>query len=280
MPLVSEVLSYIKVYTPGDGFVPRIREGMKRANIQGWAKLYLDPSNAMKTQLLMVMSPQQFNEFNQELLAMTAGEQSAYLEEFIQENTDVLVADNDEDIDPSELNPQQVAQFWYFAMPTFYNSLSYIAHRKSIYQLVAEAIGGNDESFLKAIQVDKSTLAEIPYFVERNRRAADEGDINFLRQINTYRQKPILQTKTKLLPLVMLLSYLYQMNLLDAYSLDMEKLLRLCERTGIYGNGQEVADLESFKKVVRQFMKQQQIPVPRSSQKILVKDACSSKSRP
>ncbi len=47
----------------------------------------------------------------------------------------------------------------------------------------------DDDSFLKAIQIDKTILETIPYFIERNRRAADEVDINFQRQINTYRNK-------------------------------------------------------------------------------------------
>ena len=52
------------------------------------------------------------------------------------------------------------------------------------------------------------------------------------------------------------------------------------ERVGIYGNDNEVADLESFKKIVRQFKKEQQIAIPRSTQKIVVKDVSSSRSRP
>jgi hypothetical protein len=278
IPIFGEVLSTIRVYSDGDRYLPKIREAMQRTNIVDWAKHYQDPTNALKTYLLMVMSPDEINKLNQDVLAMSAEEQASLLDEIIKEVTDGL--DEEDDKVSAELDPQRAAQFWYFAMPTVFNFLAYVAHRKSIYQLVAEAMSGNDESFLKTIQVDKSTLTHIPYFVERNRRAADEGDINFLRQINTYRQKPILRTQTRLLPLVMLLAYLYQMNMLDQLCEDMEWLLGLCEQTGIYGNGQGAADLESFKKTVRRFKTEQQIAFPRSTQQIIVKDMDSSKSCP
>lgn len=278
VPIFTEVLSTIQVYSDGDGYLPKIREAMQRANIVDWAKLYQDPANALKTYLLMVMSPEEINSLNQEFASMSPEEQASSLEEIINEFTDGL--EEDEDEASGQVDPQRAAQFWYFAMPTAYNFLSHVAHRKSIYQLVGEALAGNDDSFLKAIQVDKSTLTHIPYFVERNRRAADEGDINFLRQINTYRQKPILRTQTRLLPLVMLLSYLYQGNLLDQFCEDMEWLLKLCEHTGIYGDGHESADLESFKKTIRRFKKEQQVAFPRSEQKIIVKDMGSSESCP
>jgi hypothetical protein len=278
IPIFGEVLSTIKVYSDGDGHLPKIREAMRRTNIVDWAKHYQDPTNALKTYLLMVMSPDEINKLNQDVLAMSSAEQASFLDDIIKEVTDGL--DEDDDQAPEELDPERAAQFWYFAMPTVYNFLAYVAHRKSIYQLVAEAMAGDDDSYLKAIQVDKSTLTHIPYFVERNRRAADEGDINFLRQIATYRQKPILRTQTRLLPLVMLLSYLYQMNMLDQLCEDMEWLLGLCEQTGIYGDGQGAADLESFKKTIRRFKNEQQIAFPRSEQKIIVKDMDSSKSCP
>lgn len=278
IPIFAEVLSAIRVYSEGDGYRPEIRDAMSRANIVDWAKLYQDPANALKTYFLMLMSPEEISALSQEVAAMPSEEQASLLEGLIKDFADELEEDADDAA--REIKPERVRQFWYFAMPTVYNFLAYVSHRRSIYQLVAEAIAGNDDSFLKAVQVDKSTLAHIPYFVERNRRAADEGDINFLRQINTYRHKPILRTQTRLLPLVMLFSYLYQMNMLDQLCEDAEWLLRLCERTGIYGTGQEAADLESYKKAIRRFKNEQQIAFPRSTQQIIVKDMGSSKSCP
>jgi hypothetical protein len=277
IPYIVEILNYLKVYVAGDGFRPNVREGLARLNIQGWAKLYLDPANAMKAPLLILMSPQQINEWNQEMLAKSPTEQAAYVEVMLKDFEILMVEDEAPEETIGDIDPQRLAQFWYFTLPTIYNQLSYIAHHKSLYQLVAEAIAGNDTSYLKAIQADKTTLTTIPYFIDRNRRAADEGDINFLRQINTYRQKPILESRSQRLPLMMLFSYLYQMNLLDELAKDAEKLLRLCEDAGVYGSQGEAADLESFKKALRRFNSDQQIALSRPQLMLVVKDMSSSK---
>jgi hypothetical protein len=60
-----------------------------------------------------------------------------------------------------------------------HNYFACMVHRKSLFQLVAEAKSGNDESLLKAIQSDKRCLADINYFKDRVRSATEAGNLSF-----------------------------------------------------------------------------------------------------
>lgn len=64
-------------------------------------------------------------------------------------------------------------------LASFYQTLSMMVHGEKLTSLVTQAKAGNDDAFVKAIQIDKRILNTVPYFSERYSRAQDQGDSNF-----------------------------------------------------------------------------------------------------
>jgi hypothetical protein len=295
---MQQVISLVKLTTLGDGLHPRLRETLKVLHIQGWATLYLDPKNAQIVRILAGMSASEFLEWNHRFSAIHPSEVTKLVTDMLRPLTDDIAHLHDTDVDedqawwPSQaefdaMEESQRQAFEHnlrqrlpFVLVTLYDHLSWFTHRKSIYQLVGEAISGDDDALLKAIQIDKSTLTTIPYFIERNRRAADERDINFQRQIHTHSNKPILHSRMKYPLLGMLIGMLDEMGILDDFESDPERLLTFCEGRGVYGNTNEAADLESFKKRLREFHQSHRRHSPLPLLRIVVKDDTLTRLRP
>ena len=290
IPEAAEILSWMHTEDTGDGMSAALRQRLTNLKVAGWANLYLDPQNELKSKYLMLMRPEEINAIFAEVNAMSAEEQQAWLINMVEQAVD---DDDDEEAPPLTIEiinamPEEgrktliedAQRFHMFFIPMLLNYLAVMAHRKTLYQLVSEAMNGNDDSFLRAIQADKSVLTTIPYFVERSRRAADEGDFKFQRQINTYRNKPIFVSRFRYPLLWLLLAILNEANLLSEFKKDKDALLDLCQRVGAYGPADDAADLASFEKRLREFEKDQQRLIPKPEQHIVVKPPTSSRSRP
>ena len=78
--------------------------------------------------------------------------------------------------------------FFCFFLSSFFQSLSVMVHGEKLTSLVSQAIAGSDEAFVKAVQIDRRILTEIPYFRERFARSQCEVDQNFSDLIS-YRLK-------------------------------------------------------------------------------------------
>jgi hypothetical protein len=63
-----------------------------------------------------------------------------------------------------------------------------MVHGEKLTSLVAQAKAGNDDAFVKAVQIDKRILNAIPYFSERYARAHDQGHSDFFDRLS-YRLK-------------------------------------------------------------------------------------------
>ena len=291
IPEAAEIWSLMRTESEGDSFSPKLRDLLDRLKVGRWAELYMDPANETKAKLLMFMSPADISALNARVLAMSPEQQSEWLakqfielEEFDSELDDSppITSDQFESLPDAERKEllSKWQQFYGFFMPMLLNYMARMIHRKSLYQLVAEASAGDDSSFLKAIQIDKTTLSIIPYFVERSRRAADEGDFSFQRQINTYRNKPIFVTRLRHPMLWLVFSILDEMNVLGQFEEDKEAFLDMCQRLGVYGPTDDNADVQSFAARLREFKKDQKRLTPEPEQTLIVKDVTSSKSRP
>ena len=78
--------------------------------------------------------------------------------------------------------------FFCFFLSSFFQSLSVMVHGEKLTSLVSQAIAGSDEAFVKAVQIDRRILTEIPFFRERFARSQFEVDQNFSDRIS-YRLK-------------------------------------------------------------------------------------------
>lgn len=274
---------------PMSKVVQRLRD---EDGVHGWAQLYADPQNEFKAIWLGVLPPDRFNAMNAAVAAMSPEQQTAWLGRFFKEGHEAIASVMESDLEglldawpdlvESPLGPQWIQARLHFVFATLFNVLAAMQTGKSMYQLVAEAMAGDDNSFVKAIQIDKTVLEHIPYFAERNRRAADEGDIAFLRRINEHRNKPLTITRIGYVRLWLAFDTLDRMNILDQFEQDMQGFAELCQSIRAYGPHADVeaVDLEDFKSRLKDYKRTRRHLIPRTRSSILVKDVSPSNSPP
>lgn len=292
IPEAKAIVAEMRTDQEGDGFRPKFRQALINLKIQNWATLYEDPINEVKVKYLIFMTPQEINDLVAQLKAMTVGEQ----QEFLNEAIESAANGEDDDIEPMtqaefDALPEeqrnkliaQVQQMLAFLLPMVFNYFAHIVHGKSMYQLVAEAKAGEWDSFLKAIQIDKSVLTTIPYFIDLNHRVADDIDLsNLQRQINTYRHKPIFVSRIRYPTLWLVFALLDEMNIFEEFERDMEYFANLCQKLRVYGPPPEmdVVDVESFESRLKDYKKTSHRLLPKPEQRILVKEVSSANSPP
>lgn len=269
-PLVVETVALFNEKADQDGLTPKLKEWIALYDVEGWAIAYEDPNNFLRVPLAalpVIGNPLENLPPLQE--AKTLNDVQYWLDQLWQTLDQVLDDDSDDAIEAATTgHPEPIpgitvddetkpvsrqALFITVALIVVFNHFACMVHRKSLFQLVAEAKAGDDESLLKAIQIDKRCLADIPYFQERLIQAAIAGEDNFVRRLMHHRKKPAFQTGTALQPLYLVLSLLDGMGLLDAYLEDFERFADFCQKLGIYGPDNEACDTESLAKTVRRF---------------------------
>lgn len=123
--------------------------------------------------------------------------------------------------------------FFLFFLPSFHQYLSVMVHGEKLTSLVAQAQSGNDDAFVKAIQIDRRILTEMPYFKSRFGRAQDEADRDFSDKV-AYRLKvPPYRGKIRHKSLWLAFAITEQAGWLDALS--YRELLEICDEVGVGG---------------------------------------------
>lgn len=139
---------------------------------------------------------------------------------------------------------------------TFYQNLSVMVHGEKLTSLVARAQEGDDQAFVRAVQIDRRILTAVPYFQGRYARAQDEADGDFF-DLLAYRQKSApYRGKIRHKTLWLSFSILDQAGLLD--SLSHREILEMCDEAGVGGYEnriQSVKHLSSRLHEYREFQK-------------------------
>ena len=123
------------------------------------------------------------------------------------------------------------AYFWYFVFSSFFNNLSLMVHGRKMTTLVPSAITGDDDSFLKAVQIDRMLLLHHPYFRDRKAKAQSEGETTFLSKLAYRESNSSLRSKIRYPGLYMLFGTLESVGWLD--DLGHEEILHLCDDAGL-----------------------------------------------
>jgi hypothetical protein len=142
------------------------------------------------------------------------------------------------------------AQRWYcFFFASFFQNISVMVHGEKLTALVARARTGDDDAFVKAIQIDNRILTTIPYFKDRLSRAQDEYRI----QCAPYRGK------IRFKSLWLAFAFLDQVGLLR--SLPHWELLQICDEAGVGGVENRIQDVKYFTKRLADYRRAQSIGV-------------------
>lgn len=123
--------------------------------------------------------------------------------------------------------------FFLFFLPSFHQYLSLMVHGEKLTSLVAQAQSGNDDAFVKAIQIDRRILTEMPYFKSRFGRAQDEADRDFSDKVAYRLKAPPYRGKIRHKSLWLAFAITEQAGWLDALS--YRELLEICDEVGVGG---------------------------------------------
>ena len=125
-----------------------------------------------------------------------------------------------------------------------YNYLALMVHGRTMCQLVTDALGGDDEAYRRAVQIDRTVLF-LPYFQDRMLKAQLGNDGPFLKSVGDSLKRPILSSKIKYRTLWLTFAILEDEGLLG---LPHDQILDICEQSGVYGKEYGVEDVGHLRK--------------------------------
>jgi hypothetical protein len=253
-------------------FPPLLVNAIRNLKIESYPLLYENEHSIARILLKAFMDDAEINEFSVEFEAASVDERGAVLES--------LSVDFDEVVDSLEIpkTPRQqkeanrvfdalseeerteavrVAQHVYcFLFASFFQNLSMMVHGEKLTSLVAQAKAGNDDAYVKAVQIDRRILTSIPFFKERFERAQDEADSNF-NDLIAYRLRcPPYQGKIRFKSLWMAFSFLDQFGWLDL--LTHGEILNICDDAGVGGYRNRIEDPKYLSKRLAAYREFQQ----------------------
>ena len=123
------------------------------------------------------------------------------------------------------------AAYWCFFFSSFFNTLSLMVHGTKMTSLVTSAMAGDDDAFLKAVQIDRMLLLHHPYFRDRKAKAQNEGETEFLSKLAYRESSPTLRSKIQYPGLYMLFGILESIRWLD--ELEHNEILDICDGAGL-----------------------------------------------
>jgi len=123
------------------------------------------------------------------------------------------------------------AFFWSFYFSNFFNTLSLMVHGSKMTSLVPRAMEGDDDAFLKAVQIDRMLLLHHPFFRDRKFKAQNEGKKDFLAKLSYRESSPPLRGKIQYPGLYMLFGILEASQWLS--DLKHEEILDICDQAGL-----------------------------------------------
>lgn len=239
--------------------------------IQNYPLLYLNETSIYVMLLHGFLSKEEIKELNEEIENASPEERGQFILEFVSDFDQALdtihFPNAEKDREKALLEFETLRQedrekyiraaqhlhCTFFA--AFHQTLSVMVHGEKLTSLVSQAVAGNDDAFVKAIQIDKRILTTIPYFIDRVSRAQNEGESGFFDFLSYRLRTPPYKGKIRHKALWLAFSLLDQVRLLD---LPHSELLEICDEAGIdaYGSRiQSVKHLTSRLHEYREFQK-------------------------
>jgi hypothetical protein len=121
-----------------------------------------------------------------------------------------------------------------FLMAWLHEALAVMVHGEKMTSLVPKALAGDEESFLKAIHIDKALIVLHPKFAERHQQAmqqAGRGDATVLEKINYRLASPVTKGRVQLAGLFSIFAMLESLGWLD--DLLHREILDVCDAAGL-----------------------------------------------
>lgn len=112
IPEAAEMFSMLRTAKTGDGLSLKLRQILVNLKVQNWAPLYQNPQNQIKLKLLFLMTPEEINELNAELITKSQEEQEQWaigtIESMLDDDLDVPDEEAAQEFD--SLNDEEKAE--------------------------------------------------------------------------------------------------------------------------------------------------------------------------
>lgn len=135
----------------------------------------------------------------------------------------------------------------------FFNLLSLMVHGVKLTALVPQAIKGSNRAFFKAVQIDRLLLTHHPYFMERKRKAQDDGEIGFLKSLAYRENNPPIRGKIEHPALYVLFGLLDAVGWLN--ELKHNEILALCDAANLDRYQEPISDVPALTKKLLTYRK-------------------------
>lgn len=237
--------------------------------LEPYPLLYVSEGAMVGAFLRGFMSTEEITQFNADADAASLEERGQFMD-FIDETTNDFLDGFHFPKTPEEqkaaqeaflaLSPEEQKEavrisqhFFLFFLPSFHQYLSVMVHGEKLTSLVAQAHAGCDDAFVKAIQIDKRILTEMPFFKSRFVRAQDEADSNFLDKVAYRLKAPPYRGKIRHKTLWLTFAILDQTGWLD--QLPHPLILEICDEAGVGGFGNRIESVKHLSNRLREYRK-------------------------
>jgi len=268
LPDVDWLLAHFSSKGEWVRFPPEFTDALKRLKIERYAELYLD-ERRIPNLLAQVMFD---GEARASLETLGADATEAEVTAFMDEKIHELVSSAEcwhipktpkekatatqywnSLSDEERREASRVAQIvWTGFLASFYNYLSAMVHRFTLTVLVRKAVDGDDDALAMAVQIDRSILVDLPYAVDRFRRAARECDASFFEKIGYRLANPVIRGRIRFRQLWLALAILDSMNLLDG-SISHLEILDILSEAGMDRYENRIEAVEYLSKRIGEF---------------------------
>jgi hypothetical protein len=269
-PMCVELLRDLQ---KGGGRIAFTPEVAQIQNLVGqYVLIYDDERKIGRAMLLAFLGDEGLKNFNQEIEALPKEEQQEIVNDIASVETLTEIAEvmdsfkipqspaewkaaRDELAKLPEVERKETekrgAYFWCFFFSNFFNTFSLMVHGTKMTSLVPRAISGDDDAFLKAVQIDRMLLLHHPYFRNRKAKAQSDGEDEFLSKLSYRESNPPLRSKIRYPGLYMLFGILESIGWLD--ELEHEEILDLCDDSGLDLYQNRIEDVNYLTKRLGEF---------------------------
>ncbi len=291
IPLTLEVGALFRQNAEENGLPPRINWWIEIYGVHGWAHRYLSADSMWTAHLEGVDGVQleplwqidwsSVDTSNPDAIyaAIWRSVENALLTNALEPNVpESIEAEKDElaQMSPEdrETHVEGRRRLLTAALLIIHNYFACMAYKKSMFQLVAEAIKGNRKSFLKAVHVDSTCLDDIEWFKAAVNKAARSKTDNLVSLVQDWRQKPPLSSGVKLNGFNLAILFLNSLGVLEQFKADMDRFADLFQSLGIYGPPveEDVVDVGSFSRALSRFESEHQAIHLIAPGQLIVKD--------
>jgi hypothetical protein len=248
-------------------FPPYFSNVIANLKLEGYPLLYTNENAIAAVLLKGYLTDIEIQELNTELEAASVDERTQFLMGFCDGLSDLIEKIEIPKTPEEQTRAKQVfdalspdeqkesvkfaSHFYSFFFASFYQNLSIMVHGEKLTSLVAQAIAGNDNAFVKAVQIDRRILTAIPYFQNRFARAQDEADSNFYDYLSYRLKAAPYRGKIRHKTLWLTFAILDQVGLLN--KLPHPELLKICDEAGVGGYKNRISDVKNLSKRLAEF---------------------------